>query len=247
LPLYAAFWNDFGRQILQGFWISLGWMARLTRQTIGPLTFTMETMKPFSNPPIFSNATLSRILPGGLGDFYRVLFHRFPGSKFVLLTRPPDDWFKSMLSHSDGNVTGLNKGHCRVFRREKDFYDLIDLQMIECLKDPPLSELKAFKERKMHLWDKPHHYKCIYEIHNRGILEFFRENDPSRLFTTALYDPMKWVNLGKFLGLEFHGITSVMKTEVANFHESGLYQSALFFPIHRILSNAVSRGYICSF
>ena len=34
--------------------------------------------------------------------FYRVLFHRFPHSRFVLFTRDPDRWFDSMVNHSDG-------------------------------------------------------------------------------------------------------------------------------------------------
>ncbi|NND62241.1 MAG: hypothetical protein HKN48_03500, partial [Flavobacteriaceae bacterium] len=35
--------------------------------------------------------------PWWLPEFYKVLYHRFPKAKFVLLERDPDAWFKSMV------------------------------------------------------------------------------------------------------------------------------------------------------
>ena len=35
--------------------------------------------------------------PWWCSDFYKVLFHRFPRSKFILIERDADRWFDSMI------------------------------------------------------------------------------------------------------------------------------------------------------
>ena len=45
--------------------------------------------------------------PWWLPGFYKILFHRFPNSKFILFTRDPDLWFESMVKHS--GLLGCNR------------------------------------------------------------------------------------------------------------------------------------------
>jgi hypothetical protein len=63
--------------------------------------------------------------PWFIPDFYKVLFQRFPNAKFILFTRDPDAWFESMVKHSGGNIIGRSKIHCKVYRREQEYFDLL--------------------------------------------------------------------------------------------------------------------------
>src|SRR5690242_13528144 len=48
--------------------------------------------------PGFADARAFAGSPWWLPEFYKVVFHRFPGARFVLLTREPEAWFGSMLA-----------------------------------------------------------------------------------------------------------------------------------------------------
>ena len=63
-------------------------------------------------------------------DFYKVLYHRFPTAKFLLFERDPDAWFKSMLRHSGTNILGRSRNHCKLYRRELEYFDLLDRGII---------------------------------------------------------------------------------------------------------------------
>jgi Sulfotransferase domain len=125
-------------------------------------------------------------------SFYKILYHRFPNSKFILMNRDSDDWFKSMISLSDGKTLGNTKRHCKIYRRELEFYKKLDFNdnfKPEELEIDNLMDLKGFEE----------HYKSIYEIHNREVIDFFKSKDSGALFHCSLYDKDKWYQLGKFL------------------------------------------------
>lgn len=119
-------------------------------------------------------------------EFYKVLFHRFPHSKFILFTRDPDKWFASMVSHSSGNVLGDPIEHCKIYRREWDYYSQSEKGDIE----------------KIQLAEKEQHYKEIYTLYNKEVVEFFNQFSPDSLFTCSLEDPQKWMKLGQFVGID---------------------------------------------
>lgn len=133
--------------------------------------------------------------PWWLPDFYKVLYHRFPNSKFILFTRDSESWFKSMLSHSNGQTPGNTKRHCKVYRREKEFYHKLNTD-------------KSFKpsedqiDNLLKLVGHEQHYKDLYEIRNKEIFEFFEEHNRSRLIHCDLADPDKWQKLGAFFGID---------------------------------------------
>ena len=123
----------------------------------------------------FRSANAYEDSPWFLPDFYKVLYHRFPDSKFILFTRDADEWFQSMMKHSGGDVVGDNRIHCKIYRRELEFFDLL------------LSG---------HLSEE------IYRLHNTEVIDFFRRHAPESLYSARLEDPDKWKRLGEFLGVQ---------------------------------------------
>jgi hypothetical protein len=144
--------------------------------------------------PDFQAANAFEDSPWWSPDFYKALFHRFRGSKFVLMTRDPDAWFRSMLAHSSGNVIGDNRSHCKCYRRELEFFDLLASDQID--------DLPEGKGRAMTIIGHDEHYKDIYRLHNTEVLDFFAQYGPEMLHHGSLEDPLKWQKLGKFLGVE---------------------------------------------
>lgn len=151
---------------------------------------TIFNSKDFRNNQVYEDA------PWWLPEFYKVLYHRFPNSKFILFTRNEDDWFNSMLSHSKGRILGNTKRHCKVYRREEDFYNLFSDEMKRLKYDEKridnLLELKGYEA----------HYKNIYRIRNQEIKDFFVKNAPNSLFTCELEDSQKWKKLADFMNIK---------------------------------------------
>lgn len=129
-------------------------------------------------------------------EFYKVLYHRFPGSKFILFYRDEDDWFRSMVAHGKGKSTNrITKMHAKVYRREDEFYERVD-------KDPEFNTFKVDPERMMMINGMENHYKSIYVRRNREVIEFFERHDRNALFACDLYDIKKWQKLGDFIGID---------------------------------------------
>lgn len=130
--------------------------------------------------------------PWWLGDFYKVLFHRFPDARFVLLERDADRWFDSMVAHSGGRTLGNTHRHANLYRREEEYAALpgrpgaytndIDNLL-------PLNE------------EHREHYKRIYNARNREIAWFFERFGPQRLFQGRLEDPLVWKHMGDAFGI----------------------------------------------
>jgi hypothetical protein len=133
--------------------------------------------------------------PWWLPGFYKVLYHRFPDSKFVLLTRDSQSWFESMKKHSGGKTLGNTRRHCKVYLREKEFYDRLD-------NDRSFKPAEWQIDNLLSLEGMDEQYKTIYDIHNRQVVEFFTKVSPKSLFTGELEDPEKWQKMGKFFGLK---------------------------------------------
>jgi hypothetical protein len=147
--------------------------------------------KDFRNNQVFEDD------PWWAPEFYKYLFHKFPKSKFVLFTRDTDDWFKSMMSHSNGKTLGNTRIHCKLYRREKEFYYLLDT-------DSSFSPTKDGLDCLMMMKKEESLYRNIYDIRNREIVDFFNEKAPKRLLKIDLNDSEKWVKLGGFFKMKIN-------------------------------------------
>ena len=125
---------------------------------------------------------------------FKKLFHQFPNSKFILFQRDSDEWFDSMIRHTDGKTPGNTFRHCQVYNRLPEFYERLEN---EDDFHPALNE----SDNLMSLRGKRNHYTTIYENYNSEVITFFEDSNPERLFTAQLKDPDKWQKLGDFLGI----------------------------------------------
>lgn len=128
-------------------------------------------------------------------DFYRVLYHRFPNAKFILFTRDADKWFDSMLSHSKGKNLGNAFRHSKIYRREEEFYKSFP-------NENHYETAKIIDNRLPLNESHREHYKRIYTIRNKEIIEFFKVFSPHSLFVANLEDNDKWQRLGQFIGFQ---------------------------------------------
>jgi hypothetical protein len=101
-----------------------------------------------------------------------------------------------MCSHSGGDVIGTAWGHCQTYRREKEYYDLLDRGMID-----EITENTIHTHKYMKLTDMGDHYKFLYRLHNREVKDFFKRHSKERLYAGRLEDPNKWQELGRFMGI----------------------------------------------
>lgn len=184
----GKFFRDFGFQ-----WA--GWPADQENDWSGSW-YEGDFEKIFSSPA-FIRANAFEDSPWFLPDFYKVLFFRFPNSKFILFTRDPDAWFQSMLNHSHGNVLGRTRIHCKLYRRELEYFDLLHSHAID-----EETENQRGSEKTMKLVGHAEHYKAVYRLHNTEVQDFFQRHAPGSLYVGRLEDPGKWKKLGKFLGIE---------------------------------------------
>ncbi len=146
--------------------------------------------KDFKNNQVFEDS------PWWFPEFYKVLYHRFPDSKFILFYRDEDEWFRSMLAQSNGlSTNGITKIHAKIYQREDEFYRLVET-------DPLFNSLKIDPDRKMVIKGMDEHYKSIYTRRNREVIEFFDRNNLDRLFSCNLNDKLKWQKLGEFIGID---------------------------------------------
>ena len=129
-------------------------------------------------------------------DFYKVLFQRFPTSKFILFTRDADRWFDSMVRHSAGRTLGNTYVHSRLYRREADFAALPEDQKATSMYTPKLDSLLPLDETHRA------HYVDVYNARNDDIGAFFERFGPDRLFRGTLEDEDKWLKLGQFAGID---------------------------------------------
>lgn len=134
----------------------------------------------------FKNKTVFEDSPFWFPEFYKVLYHRFPDAKFILFIRNTDDWFRSLLHFAKGKIWDDFKLHCKLYRREKYYYQKVDANNTE----------------EEYFLEHAKHYKEYYETRNREVIDFFNANNPSRLIICDLNDTEKWQKAGKFFGIE---------------------------------------------
>lgn len=144
----------------------------------------------------FNAANAYEDSPWWAPGFYRILYHRFPSARFILFERDPDTWFRSMQTHSSGDIIGSASLHSKVYRRELEYWDLVDRGVIDRARE---DLIKAPKTMKLEGMDE--HYKSLYKLHNREVKDFFQRHNPDALFVAKLDDVDKWRRLGLFLGI----------------------------------------------
>jgi len=150
---------------------------------------TIFNSKEFKNNQVFEDA------PWWAPEFYKVLYHRFPNAKFILFTRDSEKWFNSMLSHSDGKTLGNTKRHCKVYRREEDFYKLLNKSERLLYNEKEIDNLLSLEGYK-------EHYIKLYELRNREIIDFFNKTNQKLLIHCELEDNNKWEKFGEFFRLD---------------------------------------------
>jgi len=142
----------------------------------------------------FKKAIVFEDDPWWLGDFYKVLYHRYPKSKFILLERDADKWFDSMVFHSKGKTLGNTHLHCAFYHRLKEFHesDARSENIYTDIIDNALPLEEAQRE----------HYTNFYRIRNKEIKMFFQHHDDTRLFNADLDDKCLWQKMSTFFHCE---------------------------------------------
>ncbi|WP_191092468.1 sulfotransferase [Francisella sp. XLW-1] len=139
--------------------------------------------KDFCNSQVFEDG------PWFSPDFYKYLFHRFKKSKFILIKRDPEKWFRSMISHSNGRSLGRDLVHAKIYGRGLELLSKKPNVNIDWINGLDLLEAKE-------------KYIDTYNLHNIEVQRFFSENDKNRLICLNLEDDSKWIKLGRFFGIE---------------------------------------------
>lgn len=129
-------------------------------------------------------------------DFYKILYHQFPNSKFILLTRESSEWFASMLKHSKGKNPGNTYTHCKIYGRMSTYFEIIGDDKIKFNKEDHVID------NLLEISNYENHYCEYYENYNKEVIQFFEHFDPDKLFTCNLNDPEKWKLLGDFLQIK---------------------------------------------
>ncbi len=158
------------------------------------------------NDPNFTEHEIFEDDPFWCPEFYKVVFHRIPDSKFILLTRDSDSWFKSMIRHSFGYTLGQTNIHAKIYRREDDLAWL----------EKNIPDYRVGEAQAMTLFDKAAHYKAAYERHILEVKKFFAENNRDALFVSELSDKTTWHRLKEWLKMpEIQGVSMFVHTHKA--------------------------------
>lgn len=128
-------------------------------------------------------------------DFAKFIANYIPESKFVYFSRPAEDWYASLLTHSMGFNPGELERHCLVYDR--------------------LDELAFLRERcgdtlqKLPIIGMKSHYTKCYELHKSKVLYMFSDLPKERFFSGELYDKDKYFKLKEQFGLNLHSMEDV--------------------------------------
>lgn len=127
-------------------------------------------------------------------DFYKILFHRYPKAKFVLLERDANEWYDSMIKHSNGKTLGNTHRHSFIYGRLSEYY--LEDQDKKSAYTHELDNLLPLNE------DLREHYIKIYRERIEEVKLFFRIHDSDRLLYGRLEDPKIWYKMGHFFKLK---------------------------------------------
>lgn len=138
--------------------------------------------------------------PWFLPEFYKVLYHKFPDAKFILVERNSDSWFKSLMNHQDGKTLGNTEIHSKIYKREKEFLDLVDKEEYDLLVYDFETKKNWFR-LNINESLKDHYINC-YETYNKEVKYFFNFFDKERIIYLNLEDEFKWEKLAKFFQIK---------------------------------------------
>ena len=123
-------------------------------------------------------------------EFYKVVSHRFPEARFVLLERPAESWFASLCAHSGGRNPGWSDVHAKIYRREEELQELLE--------DP---SIRPEQWGLLSILGHDEWYKRSYLRHAREVKTFFATRT-ARLYSGPLEDPRAFVDMLEFLGIQ---------------------------------------------
>jgi hypothetical protein len=137
----------------------------------------MKDIQGFSNSEILTYAEhLEEKYDAFTGYPYSVSYEyfdkKYPGSMFILITRPAEDWVPSIKRHSDGipfTPTRLAAWGKYIKMDAKDIKEMTDLEL-----------------------------ENLYHNHNRSVLEYFKNSN--NFIHLELSDPEKNIKISNFLG-----------------------------------------------
>lgn len=175
------FLEDHGYQVASnGTSLRNGWHQKV---------FEGNYKKIFRDPEFISHQAFQDH-PWFFPEIYKILYYKFPNSKFILLERDPDEWFDSMLALEEkepGKFT-RSENHAWVYGRLHEYIE----------ENENLTALSDLPENQQNL--KRKHYRYHYICKNEEVKHFFRKRHPERLFYGNLSDPELWNDLAHFLG-----------------------------------------------
>jgi hypothetical protein len=130
--------------------------------------------------------------PWWAGDFYKYIYHKYPNSKFILVTRDSTDWFNSMLSHSGLMNPGNTHAHCKIYGRIHEYVVKYKLDF-----SPDGHKV----DNKFSLDGMSDLYKNYYDAYNEEAIQFFRFFGGDNFCHVRLEDDNKWKKIGDFLDI----------------------------------------------
>lgn len=116
-------------------------------------------------------------------EIIKYISYNFPDSIFVYFERPFEDWFKSMISHSNGNIPG-DPG------RHMEFYNRLD----EYLGTNSCENFKIITNKQA--------YHSSFFKHQNEVKYFFSNLDEKRFYYGNLYDAEKFKKMSDRLKLK---------------------------------------------
>ncbi|WP_336065870.1 sulfotransferase [Mesoflavibacter sp. CH_XMU1404-2] len=159
-----------------------------TKRFLGDLD-SIFLSKDFKNNQVFEDN------PWWEEDFYKILYHKFSDAKFILFTRDSDKWFDSMINHSKGKTLGNTFRHSKIYKREEEYYNSFsDKNYYKSIKE--IDNLLEINNTHRE------HYKAIYNLRNKEVIDFFNFYNPNSLFVGQLEDVNKWKKLGAFFNIQ---------------------------------------------
>lgn len=134
--------------------------------------------------------------PWWLPGMPEILATAFPTARFVMLTRPADEWFQSMIKHSQGRSLGFTDTHALIYDRWAEYQD--------ALSQSKSADDVLFNGLSMEGMDA--HYTRQYRERTEKIMNYF--SGKSNFFHAELSDPNKFTKLASFLGYDgsFKGV-----------------------------------------
>lgn len=158
-----------------------------------PLYFASGDYERIFRSRKFIECNMFEDAPWFMGDMYKMLFFRFPNSKFILFERDADAWYSSMMKHSSGKNLGNTHAHSMIYNRLGEFHQFENYEELSYI--GKVDKLMDMTE------DNRKSYTDIYKTRNTEVRAFFKKFGEDRLFFRPLEDENKWHDLGKWCGI----------------------------------------------